>query len=63
MDRGAWQVAVHGVAKSRTQLSDQAQTAWPINDVIVSGEQQRDSAIHAHVSILPRPPITFYLQL
>ena len=22
MDRGAWQVAVHGVAKSRTQWSD-----------------------------------------
>ena len=22
MDRGAWQVVVHGVAKSRTQLSD-----------------------------------------
>ena len=22
MDRGAWQVTVHGVAKSRTQLSD-----------------------------------------
>ena len=22
MDRGAWQAAVHGVAKSRTQLSD-----------------------------------------
>ena len=22
MDRGAWWVAVHGVAKSRTQLSD-----------------------------------------
>ena len=25
MDRGAWQATVHGVAKSRTQLSNQAQ--------------------------------------
>ena len=25
MDRGAWQVTVHGVAKSQTQLSDSAQ--------------------------------------
>ena len=24
MDREAWRVVVHGVAKSRTQLSDQA---------------------------------------
>ena len=28
---------------------------WPINNVvIVSGEQQRDSAIHIHISILPK---------
>ena len=27
------------------------------NAVIVSGEQQRDSAIHIHVSILPQTPI------
>ena len=26
MDRGAWWATVHGVAKSQTQLSDQAQT-------------------------------------
>ena len=30
----------------------------PINNVvIVSGEQQRDSAEHNHVSILPQPPL------
>ena len=35
MDRGAWRAAVHGVAKSRTRLSDCALTAvclasiWP----------------------------------
>ena len=26
MDRGAWQATVHGVAKSRTQLSDLKKT-------------------------------------
>ena len=26
MDRGAWRATVHGVAKSRTQLSDEAQS-------------------------------------
>ena len=26
MDRGAWRAAVHGVTKSRTRLSDQAQS-------------------------------------
>ena len=26
MDRGAWQAAEHGVAKSRTRLSDYART-------------------------------------
>ena len=44
-NRGAWWAAVHGVAKSRTQLSDKAHSA-----VLVSGEQRRDSAIHIHVS-------------
>ena len=28
-----------------------------INNVIVSGEQQRDSAIHMHVSTLPQTPL------
>ena len=32
---------------------------WPINNVvIVSDELQRDSAIHIHVSILPRSPLS-----
>ena len=32
---------------------------WAINnDVIVSGEQQRDSRIHTHVCILPQTPLS-----
>ena len=31
------------------------------NNAIASGEQQRDSAIHIHVSILPQPPLPFRL--
>ena len=31
---------------------------WPTNNVVtVSGEQQRDSATHIHVSILPQTPL------
>ena len=34
---------------------------YPINNVIVSGKQWRDSAIHIHVSILPQTPLPFSL--
>ena len=51
MDGGAWWAAVHGVTKSRTQLSNF--TLWLINNVvIVSDVQQSDSVIHIHVPIL-----------
>ena len=30
MDRGAWRATAHGVAKSRTQLSDQKTIANPL---------------------------------
>ena len=34
------------------------EATWPINNVvIVSGEQQRDSAIHIHVFVLPQTPL------
>ena len=28
MDREAWRAAVHGVAKSRTRLSDRTELSW-----------------------------------
>ena len=38
MDRGAWQAAVHGVAKSRTQLSDRASTvAVCLFEIVIFG--------------------------
>ena len=49
MDREAWRAAVHGVAKSRTWLSD-----WTELIMLVSVLQQNDSVIHTHVSILYR---------
>ena len=33
MDREAWRAAVHGVAKSRTRLSDWTELNWIINIV------------------------------
>ena len=46
-DRGSWQATVHGVAKSRISYQT----------VIVWHEQQRDSAVHIQVSILPQTPL------
>ena len=44
MDGGAWKAAVHGVAKSRTQLSDFTFThwrkKWQPTPVFLSGESQ-----------------------
>ena len=52
--RGAWRATVHGVTKSRTRLK-RPSTAQPTDNVgIISGAQQKDSAIHTHVSILPQ---------
>ena len=33
MDREAWRAAIHGVAKSRTRLSDWTELNWTISDV------------------------------
>ena len=34
MDREAWRAAIHGVAKSRTQLSDWTELNWSITMVV-----------------------------
>ena len=63
MDRGAWQVTVHGVPESRTQLATEhtrthtrahthAHTQLIYNAVLVSGLQQSDSVINIHIHIL-----------
>ena len=36
MDREAWRAAIHGVAKSRTRLSDWTELKWPPMDSFVS---------------------------
>ena len=46
MDRGAWRGTVHGVAKSQTRLSDQAQH--------VNHEKGRQRLQNANFFILPR---------
>ena len=34
MDREAWRAAVHGVAKSRTQLSDWTELNWLFGEIL-----------------------------
>ena len=51
MDREAWRAAVHGVAKSRTRLSDWTELKLTNDVVLASGIRQSDSVILVHVSI------------
>ena len=57
MDKGAWQATVLGGTRVRHSLATQPPPPYPINDVIVSAEQQRDSALDVEVSILPETPL------
>ena len=54
-DRGVWWATVHGVTESGT--TEKLSTPLINKVVIVSGGQQRDSATHTHVSILPQTPL------
>ena len=58
VDREAWLATVPGVTKNQTWCSNEMTTAkWLINSAeILSGGQQRDSAVHVHVSISLRLP-------
>ena len=52
MDREAWRAAVHGVAKSRTQLSDWAELNWGNSVLLTSalGEAWKSISLLASVS-------------
>ena len=60
--RGAWWTIVLGVTKSQTWLKWLSVHIEPMNNVvIVSGEQQRDSAIQLIFSMYPFSPSCFVL--
>ena len=44
-------------AQESDSLATQSPPPYPINNVIVSAEQQRDSALDVEVSILPQTPL------
>ena len=60
-ERGAWWAAIYGVAQSQTRLKRLSSSSSSQLTIVVtvSGEQQRDSAIHIHVSVLPQPQLPF----
>ena len=60
-DREAWNAAVHGITNSQTRLGDWTTKYLISNIVVVSGEQQSDSAIHIHVFILPQTLLPSWL--
>ena len=49
MDREAWRAAIHGVAKSRTRLSDWTELNWT-------------DPIHVHSSLMPLVPFSSVVQ-
>ena len=42
MDREAWRAAIHGVSKSRTQLSDWTELNWVVKNLPASAGDARD---------------------
>ena len=45
MDREAWRAAVHGIAKSRTRLSDWTELNWEVNVKIETAKYNPCSAV------------------
>ena len=61
MDREAWRAAIHGVAKSRTRLSDWSDLIW--SDVLISNSLSCNDAITASIWSLLMYDIFPYKQL
>ena len=61
MDREAWRAAIHGVAKSRTRLSDWSDLIW--SDVLISNSLSCNDAITASTWSLLMYDIFPYKQL
>ena len=60
MDRGAWRVTVHGVAKSWIQLSD---WAHEVADHVILMVLTRISSINLIICIIQTLPRTFFITL
>ena len=57
MDREAWHAAIHGVAKSRTELSDWSDLIWFINLMLIKLFRSRDisyvQCVHRNIQAKP----------
>ena len=52
MDREAWRAVIHGVAKSRTQLSDWTELNW--NAYLRKEEKSQSNNLSSHVKKLEK---------
>ena len=66
MDREAWRAAIHGVAKSQTQLSDWTELNWNDNNGIsslyVRTKSFKDLKVGAETKILLFAAVIVYLE-
>ena len=68
MDREAWRVAIHGVAKSRTRLSDWTELIYTlvqkrVTDHSLSWWLDLVVGLFAHCSLITVSPVTFSMKL
>ena len=65
MEREAWEAAVHGVTKSRTQLSDWIELNWPVRillSLLIERQEQDGVVGRPKAQVLPRTHKNYNIQ-
>ena len=55
MDREAWRVAIHGIAKSRTRLSDWTELNWNVNYLLVRQKTISKESLTINIAMIGSP--------